>query len=42
MSAYQTILIWVLIFGVAFGLALLSHISKKLDTIIEILRSEKQ
>ena len=38
MTAYQTILIWVLIFTVGFGLALLSQISRKLDKLIDVLK----
>lgn len=41
MSAYQTVLIWVLIFGAGMGLAMLSHISKKMDIIIDLLKKEQ-
>jgi hypothetical protein len=39
-TSYQTVLIWTLIFGVGTGLAFLSHIGKKLDTIIDLLKSK--
>ena len=40
MTAYQTILIWVLIFTVGFGLALLSQINRKLDKLISAVKGQ--